>query len=76
MGVHFQPVRFMLSGLAPPSYPKTNDHNPPALGKTILRTFLVSAPRPGDYAVQIRLRWNGHVETRGLELHFAEAQTP
>lgn len=74
--IHFQPARFMLSDLAPPSYPKNNSHNPPALGKTVLRTFLVSVPRRGDYSVQIRLRWNGHVETRKLKLHFAEAQTP
>lgn len=75
-GIHFQPDRFVLDDLAPPSYPRKKDHNPPALGKTLLRTFLVSASRPGDYAVRIHLRWNGHRETRKLVLHFPEAHTP
>jgi hypothetical protein len=75
-GIHFQPARFMLSDLAPPSYPENKSHNPPALGKTTLRTFRVSVSRPGNYAVQIRLRWNGHIESHSLVLHFTEAGTP
>jgi len=69
--IRFEPARFMLNNLAPPEMPRDKDHNPPALGKTILRTFLATARRPGDYPVRIRLRWNGQVETRRLTLHFA-----
>ncbi len=74
--IQFQPARFTLNNLSPPSYPKNKTHNPPALGKTILRTFSVFAARPGDYVVQVHLHWNGHVESQELILHFTKAHTP
>ncbi len=75
-GIRFEPARFMLDNLAPADIPRDKDHNPPALGKTTLRTFLATARRPGDYPVRISLRWNGRVETRRLSLHFADAPMP
>lgn len=75
-GIRFEPPRFMLKDLAPAPLPGDKSHNPPALGKTTLRTFLVTASRPGNYAVRIRLRWNGHAETRSLTLRLGDTHAP
>lgn len=70
VGVVIRPPAFTFATLSPPAYPKNQAHNPPALGRTTLRTFAVSVRRPGDYPLRVSLRWQGHVETRLLTLHF------
>lgn len=51
------PGRFVLGDLDPGQYGPAKDtgHVPPALGKTLIRSFKVMAPRPGKYQVEITL---------------------
>lgn len=75
-GIVLTPPSFTVPTLSPPRYPDKEQHNPPALGKTLLRTFTARVMRPGAYPVRISLRWAGHRVTRSLTLHIPGPRVP
>lgn len=63
------PSGFSLTHLTPPHF-NSPGHNPPELGQTVIRTFVVSAATDGHYQVKISLQYGHVTQMRTIDLIF------